>query len=238
MVTNKKSSLSDDAKLSMLRILVDYLKSTPPLNLIIHMIYITVICGILSASYILAFHWNDVVTFYTAYQEQTTNEERFELDLDTDTQVNYKLQSLITEVDGMRAYVYRYHGKLDTVSGVPFLYQSNIFEIISPGAARLMNYEQRVPTGIHMAMNNEFVKDRCMLIKDTTTDKDSQNYYVYTSRNAMAVERCPIFLDNGDLFGFVGIDWDTSVDSDTTPTGKLHTVATELGKIFSKIQQQ
>lgn len=235
MVTNKKSSLSDDAKLSMLQILVDYLKSTSPLNLFIHMIYITVICGILSSSYILAFHWNDVVTFYTAYQEQSSGDTELKLDLDTNTQVNYKLQSLLTEVDGMRAYVYRYHGKLDTVSGVPFFYQTNIFEIISPGAARLMNYEQRVPAGIHMAMNNEFVKDRCMLIKDTTTDVDSQNYYFYTSRNAMAIERCPIFLDNGDLFGFVGIDWDAPIENTDILTGKLHTVAAELGKIFSEI---
>lgn len=235
MVTNKKPSLSDDAKLSMLQILVDYLKTTPPLNLIVHMIYITVICAILSASYLVSFHWNDLATLYTNYQEQSSNEERFELDLDTNTQVNYKLQSLLTEVDGMRAYVYRYHGRLDTVSGVPYFYQSNIFEMISPGAARLMDYEQRVPAGIHMAMNNEFVRDRCMLIKDTTTDKGSQNYYFYTSRNAMAIERCPIFLDNGDLFGFVGIDWDTPIENTENLTGKLHNVASELGKIFSKM---
>ena len=237
-MVNKKPSLSDDAKLSMLQILVDYLKTTSPLSLIIHMIYITVICGILSSSYILAFHWNDVVTFYTTYQEQTVKNEQFSLDLDTNTQTNYKLQTLLTEVDGMRAYVYRYHGKLDTVSGVPFFYQSNIFEIISPGAARLMTYEQRVPAGIHMAMNNEFIKDRCMLIKDTTTDKDSQNYYFYTSRNAMAIERCPIFLDNGDLFGFVGIDWDSPIENTDKLTGKLHTVAADLGKIFSKLNQE
>lgn len=234
MVT-KKPSLSDDAKLSMLQILVDYLKTTPPLNLIVHMIYITVICAILSASYIAAFHWNDVVTLYTTHQKQSGNDENLELDLDTNTQVNYKLQALMTEVNGMRAYVYRYHGNLDTVSGVPFFYQSNIFEIISPGSARLMNYEQRIPTGIHMAMNNEFVKDRCVLIKDTTTDKDHQNYYFYTSRNAMAMERCPIFLDNGDLFGFVGVDWINPVENTDNLSGKLHTIAAELGKIFSAL---
>jgi hypothetical protein len=238
MVINKKSSFNNDARLSMLQILVDYLKTTHPLNLIIHMIYITVICGILSTSYVMAFHWNDVVTMYNNYVEQVAGEERYELDLDTNTQVNYKLQTLLTEVDGMRAYVYRYHGNLDTVSGVPFFYQSNIFEIISPGAARLMDYEQRVPAGIHMAMNNEFVKDRCMLIKDTTTDNNSQNYYIYTSRNAMAIERCPIFLSNGDLFGFVGIDWDTPIENTENLTGKLHTVAADLGIIFSKIAKE
>ncbi len=234
MVNNRKSSLNDDAKLSMLQLVLDYLKTTPPLNLIIHMIYITVICAILSASYIAAFHWNDIVTLYNNRQTQLLGEERFELDLDTNTQITYKLQGLITEVGAMRIYVYRYHGKLDAISGVPFFYQSNIFEVISPGTARLMDYEQRIPAGIHMAMNNEFVRDRCVLIKDTTTDKDNQNYYFYTSRNATAMERCPIFLDNGDLFGFVGIDWLNSVD-DPAITGKLHTVAVELGKIFSNL---
>lgn len=233
-MVNKKSSFNDDVKLSMLQILLDYLKTTPPLNLIIHMVYITVICAILSVSYIAAFHWNDVITLYNTRQEQSSNEEQFELDLDTNTQINYKLQGLLTELEAMRIYVYRYHGKLDTVSGVPFFYQSNIFEVISPGSARLMTYEQRIPAGIHMAMNNEFVRDRCMLIKDTTTDKDSQNYYFYTSRNAMAMERCPIFLDNGDLFGFVGIDWAMSIENTEDLTGKLHSVAAELGEIFSK----
>jgi hypothetical protein len=237
MVINKKLNLSDDKKLSMLQILVDYLKTTHPVSLVVHMIYIAVVCAILSTSYIVAFHWTDVVQMHNSYVSEQDINENFALDLDTNTQVNYKLQSLLTKVDGMRVYVYRYHGRLDTISGVPFFYQSNIFEMISPGATRLMDYEQRIPAGIHMAMNNEFVKDRCVLIKDTTTDTDSQNYYFYTSRAAVAMERCPIFLDNGDLFGFVGIDWDSSLGSSNI-TGELHAVAAELGKIFSTISQE
>lgn len=233
MVINKKLSLSDDKKLSMLQILVDYLKTTPPLSLLVHMIYIAFVCMTLSASYVMAFHWNDVVQMYSSYIDNQQSEDDLTLDLDTNTQVNYKLQGLLTEVDGMRVYVYRYHGKLDTITGVPFFYQSNVFEIISPGATRLMNYEQRIPAGIHMAMNNEFVKDRCVLIKDTTTDVNSQNYYFYTSRNAVSMERCPIFLDNGDLFGFVGIDWNSKIDSSGDISGKLHIIGEELGKIFS-----
>lgn len=226
---------TDDGKmkLSMLQILIEYLTKTSPLSLLVHMIYIIFMCTTLSLSYILAFHWTSVIEIYREAHDIKDFSDNFKLSTEADNQINVRLQSLLDENDGMRVYVYRYHNGLAAISGVPFFFQSNTHEVISPGTSRLMPFDQRIPASIHIAMNNEFVKDECVLIKDTTVDKNSQNYYFYTSRNASALARCPIFTPNGDLFGFVGIDWNHPFTGNANDiTDKLHKLAEDIGKIF------
>ena len=132
----------------------------------------------------------------------------------------------------MRAYVYRYHNGLPAISGVPFFFQTNVNEVISPGSTRLLNFEQRIPASIHIAMNTAFVANKCLLISDTRLNQNSQDYYFFESRNAVAVMRCPIYMDNGDLLGFVGIDWNRIQLGDSKITSALENVAKEISKIY------
>lgn len=237
MAPSKNTSSDLPMKLSMLQLLLDYLKNTSTLRLMFHMIYIGVVCMFLSCSYVVAFHWDSVVSIYTTSQTGSIGADSLRMSPDVDNDVNYKLQQLLTDQGGMRVYVYRYHDKLNSISGVPFFFQSNTHELIAPGAARLMSFEQRIPASIHIAMNNDFVKNQCVFIEDTTTDKNSQNYYFYTSRGAMSMARCPIFLNNGDLFGFVGIDWNHTMSEDKHSVDTLHNIAQDMGKIFSPKDQ-
>lgn len=219
----------------MLQILLEYLIKTPPLNLFVHMFYIMFVCITLSISYIAAFHWTSVMEIYKEAHDIADFSDNFKLSVEADNQINIRLQKLLDENDGMRVYVYRYHNGLAAISGVPFFFQSNTHELISPGSSRLMTFEQRIPASIHIAMNNEFIQDKCMIIKDTTVDKNSQNYYFFTNRNASSLARCPIFTPNGDLFGFVGIDWNQPINDNNIKDieEKLHKIAIELGTIFS-----
>lgn len=226
------SDSENKIKLTMLQIVLDYMTRTPPLSLFFHMIYIGMVCCFLSFSYIVAFHWTSVVEIYREAHDVSKFSTNFKVSVEADTQINNKLQEFLNKHDGMRVYVYRYHNGLAAISGVPFFFQSNTHEVISPGTSRLMGFEQRIPASIHVAMNNEFVQDKCYLIKDTTQDKNDQNYYFYTSRNAVSLARCPIFLSNGDLFGFIGIDWNRSV-TDTKVTEDLQVLSRELGSIFA-----
>lgn len=228
--TNKKNG---DGKPTMLQILVDYLTGTSPLSLMLHLIYIGMICTFLSFSYVVAFHWSSLVTLYEDANTHKQFSTNLKMSAAADTKINSEIQRVMDETGGMRAYVYRYHNGLAAISGVPFFFQTNTHEVISPGASRLMGFEQRIPASIHVAMNNAFVSDKCMMITDTTQDKNSQNYYFYQSRAAVAVLRCPIYMENGDLFGFVGIDWNHAVAEDPRMIDQLHSVAQSLGTIFA-----
>lgn len=229
---SEQSNQSDHKiKLTMLQIILDYLTRTPTLSLFVHMIYIGVVCAFLSFSYIAAFHWTSVVELYREAHDVTKFSTNFKVSVETDNQINDKLQKFLDKNEGQRVYIYRYHNGLAAISGVPFFFQSNTHEVISPGTSRLMNFEQRIPASIHIAMNNQFVQDKCYMIADTTKDKSSQDYYFYTSRNAVSMLRCPIFLSNGDLFGFVGIDWNRSAGNPTTME-ELHTLSKELSGLF------
>ena len=72
-----------------------------------------------------------------------------------------------------------------------------------------------------------------MLISDTRHDQNSQDYYFYESRNAVAVMRCPIYMENGDLFGFVGIDWNHIEAADPKNTAELENAAKSISHIYS-----
>lgn len=231
-MSEQSNESENKIKLTMLQIILDYLARTPPLSLFVHMIYIGVVCCFLSLSYIAAFHWTSVVEIYREAHDVAKFSTNFKVSVEADKQINDKLQKFLDKHGGMRVYVYRYHNGLAAISGVPFFFQSNTHEVISPGTSRLMGFEQRIPASIHVAMNNEFVQDMCYLIKDTTQDKSDQNYYFYTSRNAASLARCPIFLSNGDLFGFIGIDWNRGVN-DPKIVEDLHTLSRELGSIFA-----
>ena len=222
----------DHVKLSMLHIILDYLTRTSILLLFVHMIYIGMVCCFLSLSYIIAFHWTSLIEIYREAHDVSQFSTNFKVSIEADIQINDKLQKFLDKNTGTRAYVYRYHNGLAAINGVPFFFQSNTHEVISPGTGRLMGFEQRIPASIHVAMNNEFVQDQCYLIKDTTQDKSEQNYYFYTSRNAVSMARCPIFLSNGDLFGFIGIDWNRTTN-DPKVLDDLQTLSKELGSIFA-----
>jgi hypothetical protein len=190
------------------------------------------LCAFLSLSYVFAFHWSSLVELYEEAHTAKRFSDNFKVGAETDVTVNNILRNLISSYGGMRVYVYRYHNGLAAISGVPFFFQSNTHELIAPGADRLMPYEQRIPASIHVSMNNNFIQDKCVLVSDTTVDKNDQNYYFYVSRNATSVARCPIFLANGDLFGFVGIDWNHATPPDAVMLQDLHRTASRLGAVF------
>ena len=100
-----------------------------------------------------------------------------------------------------------------------------------------MSFEQRIPASIHMAINNQFVNDKCAIIKNTDKDKENQDYYFWMSRNAKHLIRCPIYMSNGDLFGFVGVDYSTDIADTTVAERNIKDTAREIGKLFASTKQ-
>jgi hypothetical protein len=67
-------------------------------------------------------------------------------------------------------------------------------------------------------------------------NQNSINHWYFETRQARSMLRCPIFTRDGDIVGFVGLDWlqDAHVESLRDTERKIKSSAAALGKIFDK----
>lgn len=219
-------------KPSMFEVLIQYLQTTPVVSLFFHLLYIVLICSTLSFSYIITFHWSTVVQIYTEAHNIKGFGTNLKNSVENDIKLNEILDRIRTQSGALRAYIYRYHNGLAAINGVPFFFQTNTHESISPGANRLLPYEQRMPASFNYMQNQLFVKNACFVVTDADADKEDQNYYAFQSRNAKAFIRCPIFLDHGDLFGFVGIDFANNPTDTKKIQPMVFNASEEISNIF------
>ena len=226
-----------DRRHPALEFLTDYLSNSSPLLLIFHLFYIIMVCMTLSTSYVLAFHWSSVVQIYTEAHDIKGFSINLKNSVDTDNKLNIMLHEILDQTDGIRAYIYRYHNGLAAISSVPFFFQSNTHEVIAPGATRLLPYEQRIPASFNISVNNRFVKNQCAMITNGDADRDSQNYYYFQSRAAKAFIRCPIYMENGDLFGFVGVDYQNNPANTKKVDEIVNAAAKRMGSLFAGIKK-
>lgn len=224
-------------KPTMFELLLNYLKTTSPLLLMVHLLYIMLICATLSMSYVVAFHWSNVVQIYQEAHDVKGFSKNLKVSVEHDKKIENILHDTMTHTNGFRAYVYRYHNGLAAISSVPFFFQTNTHEVIAPGAARLLPFEQRIPASINPFVTNQYIKNQCAMITDTDADKNGQYYYIFQTRGAKAFIRCPIYLDNGDLFGFIGIDYQNNPTDPKKFIDEIQDAATNIGNIFETIKR-
>lgn len=229
--------MDDDKKETMLATAVEYLRTTPPWMLVVHLVYIAVVAATLSTAYVISFHWPTLVKIYEEAHSVSGFSTNLKASVEIENQINSDLTQTMNETGGIRAYVYRYHNGLAAISGVPFFFQTNTNEVISPGTPRIMQFEQRIPVGIHMSANLAFVENRCHVVLDADANKDDQDYYFWQSRGAHHLIRCPIYMPNGDLFGFVGIDYPDGKLDDKSAVIKVKDLAGKIGKLFAMAMQ-
>jgi hypothetical protein len=198
---------TDNQKTTLAQLLVQYLTNTKPWILVVHLLWLASVCVILSVTYIGAFHTTDLINFYQEAHNIKNFNTNLILSAKQDRAINDILDELVVRTHANRAYIFRYHNGLAAVSGVPFFFQTNTHEVIAPGTARVIQFEQHIPASINLAISNQFLANKCATVAQADGDKDSQNYYFYQVRAAKSLIRCPIFMNNGDLFGFVGIDY-------------------------------
>lgn len=229
--------MDEQKQVTIAQVAVDYLSNTRPIMLVVHLFYIAAITAVFSTAYVVAFHFTSLISVYEEAHSITSFSMNLKTSVENDNSIYRNLNRLLTDSNGMRAYVYRYHNGLAAISGVPFFFQTMTHEVISPGTSRIMSFEQRIPASIHMAINNQFVNDKCAIIKNTDKDKENQDYYFWMSRNAKHLIRCPIYMSNGDLFGFVGVDYSTDIADTTVAERNIKDTAREIGKLFASTKQ-
>lgn len=192
---------------SMFEIFIRYLSKTAPGLLFLHLVWLIIVSAVLSTSYIFAFHFTSLLNIYQEAHNIRNFSANLMVSASQDRDINNALHTLLDQTHSNRAYISRYHNGLAAVNGVPFFFQTLTHEVITPGTPRVMQFEQHVPASINIAMNNQFMQNRCAIVVNSDSDRDSQNYWYYQIRNAKHLIRCPIYMANGDLFGFIGIDY-------------------------------
>lgn len=212
-----------------------YLSITKPVVMLFHLVWLIVASCALSSAYILAFHFTSVVSIYRESHSITTFGQDIMVSARQDHAINTRLMEILESMRANRAYVYRYHNGLAAINGVPFFFHTMTHEVISPGTPRMMQFEQRIPASINIALSNQFVRNRCGVISQTDRDPDSQNYWYFQQRGARSLVRCPIFMENGDLFGFIGIDFIQDVDENLLYqlSEKLREHSTYIASLFT-----
>ncbi len=230
-----RESPTAQAKKSMLEVFINYLSKTPPKLLFIHLFWMIIASCVLSASYIAAFHFTSVLAIYNEVHSVQNFGNNLRAGARKDQEIDAALTNLLEGTSSNRAYVFRYHNGLAAVSGVPFFFQTLTHEVISPGTSRVMQFEQRIPASINMAMSNKFMQNMCSVVEHAGDDRDSQNYWYFQVRNAQSLVRCPIFMQNGDLFGFVGIDYTGSVSTQALieAQARVRETAAAIAAIFT-----
>lgn len=229
------SPQKNENKKTLMYLLVQYLSETSPVMLLIHLMYIIMVCATLSVSYVVAFHWSTIIQIYTNAHDIKNFGTNLKMSVENDNKLNDMLVKVLNETGSIRAYIYRYHNGLAAINSVPFFFQTNTHEVIAPGVSRLLPYEQRIPASVSPYINSNFINNKCAIVTDADKDLNSQNYYYYQSRQARAFARCPIYMSNGDLFGFVGIDFATeSIDKDKV-NRLLGEVADQIEIVFKTL---
>lgn len=223
-----------EQQVSIIEIFVRYLSKTSPLLLIFHLFWVLCICSILSTSYVIAFHFTSLAKIYEDAHHLNNFNHSLKLSVKNDTKIQDILLKLLSDTKSNRAYIFRYHNGLAAVSGVPFFFQTNTHEVISPGTSRLLQFYQRIPTSITPSINEKFMKNECIVLNKIDKSEDANLYGFYQSRNSKAMIRCPLFAENGDLFGFIGIDYnnDQPLEKLTDDEKILTSVTTAVSKLF------
>lgn len=234
---NSSNGPANNDKKRLAEIFIGYLSNTPPYLMLFHLFWLVVAAVALSGAYVVSFHFTSVLGIYQEAHSIRNFGQNLMLSARQDQEIGTALQSLLSSTKSNRAYVFRYHNGLAAVNSVPFFFQTMTHEVISPGTPRVIRFEQRVPASMNLAVSNRFVQNRCATIEHADDDRDSQNYWYFQIRGARALVRCPIFMENGDLFGFIGIDYTDETESDVsleTATTKTREAAIELARIFSR----
>jgi hypothetical protein len=188
-------------------LLLKYFKVMHPLRMLWHLLWLTLVLMVCSLSYILTFHFEPVMDLY----QRSRSFEHFQNELTTsmaiDTQINEELSILLRVTNSERVYVFRYHNGIPAVAGIPFIFHTNTHEVIKPGVNRVIGLMQRIPSSINVHMNQEFAARKCVILQDIDLDSTGTDYWFFQSRGARHMIRCAFYSRQGDLLGFVGVDY-------------------------------
>lgn len=222
---------------TILETLIKYFRSTHPLRMVFHLVWLTTVLCVISLTYIMTFHFQPAIEVW----QHSKNMQNFAAELRTsvavDADATDELSMLLKKTQANRSYVFRFHNGIPASTNVPFIFNTNTHEVISPGTSRVIHISQRLPSSLNFGMNVKFIHNECVTLNHINVDPNHYNYWYYQTRNATAMMRCPFFSHGGDLIGYVGVDYVNDEKQDMYLDAHMDDVkssADRLGKIFDR----
>lgn len=191
----------------LVEVFLKYLRATRPWLLMLHLVYIFSLIILLSTAYILVFNFSTLLQIYEQEHTPENYKKSFAMTIEIDNNINELLRDALVSTKSDRAYIFRFHNGTPSVAGVPFFFQSNTNEITAPKIPKIMMQNQKVPVSITESTKS-FLKDQCVVI-----DSNSKDKYELELRWTKLMARCPIYASNGELFGFIGVDYMNTIPS-------------------------
>jgi hypothetical protein len=222
--------------LEFTKIIVQYLRTVHPLRMLWHLFVLFCLLSMLSTSYILAFHFQPVMDLWQKSRSMNHFARELQDSVAVDTAANLALTQLLAASNGNRAYIFRFHNGTPSPNNVPFIFHTNTHEVIKPGTNRVINLGQRLPSSLITTMSMEFLKRKCVSLFNINARTDSSAYWYYESRAAVHLTRCAFFSKNGDLLGFVGVDYSETQTPSSVRNNEdiVRNFADQLGRIFDR----
>lgn len=219
---------------AMLDNILKYLRTTSGWRMFLHLFWLLCLLLMLSSSYIITFHFVPVMELFKKSHSLSHFSAELGVSIAIDQQVNSTIQTLLTQTNASRTYLFRYHNGIPSVNNVPFIFHTMTHEVIRPGTARVILFNQRLPTGILGASNTDMSRRRCVVLNRLDLHGENLNAWHYNMRGAVAVVRCPFFSANGDLLGFVGVDYNERMEDTALEAAHAQTkaAADRLSTIF------
>ena len=187
-----------------------------------------------TVTYILTFDFQTIVDIWKKSHHNFGQE--LHTSVEVDSAIKPELEKILLETNSNRVYIFRYHNGTPSPNNVPFIFFTNTYEIIQPGTNRLINLSQRLPASLIHDMNVEFTKDKCVSLNNLDKQPNGANYWIYQTRNSASTIRCPFFSKDGDLLGFIGVDYINNVADSVLKTSELllHNSARTVTQIFDR----
>ena len=215
---------------------LDYLRDTKIARILLHAIITGFLCIILSFCYVIAFHFTNLLSIYTEAHDIRNFGNNLHGNMKAEEQLEVILKKTLSDAHANRDYFYRYHNGLAAISSVPFYFQSMMFEVISPGMPRIIAFEQRLPAGMTPNVNAAFVQNKCLTASGLDDPAHAMNF-MFQSHGARAVVRCPVYMDSGDLFGFVGIEYNEPASQvSVTVRQSVELAAREVSALYNNLK--
>ena len=216
--------------------IVRYLRVIHPFRMIWHVILLFFVLCMLSMSYIITFHFQPAMDLWIKSRGVAHFTQELKISVKVDAEINGELNRLLSSSKGGRAYIFRYHNGTPSANNVPFIFTTNTHEVISAGVNRVIRFGDRLPSSLIQRENIDFMEHKCAILSNINADVNSASYWLYETRGAIALVRCPFYTSNGDLVGFVGVDFVQPILKDQLlkVQTEVEKSATSLGFIYDQ----
>ena len=222
------------AMLELFELVIRYLRVSHPFRMLLHVLWLFCILCLLSTTYIVTFHFQPVLELWLKSRSVNAFARELRTSVAADSKINSELNRLLTVTNGNRVYIFRYHNGTPSANNVPFIFHTNTHEVIRPGTNRVIRFGDRLPSSLIHSQNLAYLNRKCVSINNIQKDPNGANYWLFETRNASAITRCPFYSANGDLIGFVGVDFTDAVSDSALKASEEATRQTSiaLGSIF------